>query len=159
MIDVAKIRGRMAELKITNEKLARELKLSVGKLRGKLEGWSVMTLDEAEKIAEVLEISDERFGEYFFKDCEIPRSSCVQRKAPACSRKNRVYPNLYAEQKKRGFTNADVAAAIGMHPATYGVKCRNGRFRVSEARALCQLFNADFNYLFEPADSGGTVAQ
>lgn len=159
MIDVAKLRRRMAEQGVTDEKLARELKLPVGKLSGKFEGWNIMTLDEAERIAEVLEISDEQFAEYFFKDCEIPQSSCAQRKAPACSRKNRVYPNLYAEQKKRGFTNADVAAAIGMHPATYGVKCRNGRFRVSEARALCQLFNADFNYLFEPADSVGTVAQ
>lgn len=159
MIDVTKIRGRMAEQGVTDEKLARELKLSVGKLLGKFEGWSVMTLDEAEKIAEVLEISDERFAEYFFKDCEIPRTSCAQCKAPARSRKNRVYPNLYSEQKKRGLTNADVAAAVGMHPATYGVKCRNGRFRVSEARALCQLFNADFDYLFEPAENSGTVAQ
>lgn len=70
-----------------------------------------------------------------------------------------MYPNLKAEQARKGYSNGYVAEKLGMSRSNYETKCRNGRFRVSEARALCQMFDADFNYLFEPADNGGAVAQ
>ena len=70
-----------------------------------------------------------------------------------------MYPNLKAEQARKGYSNGFVAEKLGMSRSNYETKCRNGRFRVSEARALCQLFNADFDYLFEPADNSGAVAQ
>lgn len=60
-----------------------------------------------------------------------------------------MYPNLKAEQARNGYSNGFVAEKLGMSRSNYETKCRNGRFRVSEARILCQLFNADFNYLFE----------
>ena len=63
-----------------------------------------------------------------------------------------MYPNLKAEQARKGYSNGYVAEKLGMSRSNYETKCRNGRFRVSEARVLCQMFDADFNYLFEPVD-------
>ena len=66
MLNVAKIRGRMAELKITQKEIARELNLAGPTVSQKLNQIRPMNLDEAEKIAHILRINDSEFGEYFF---------------------------------------------------------------------------------------------
>lgn len=64
MIDVAKLRRRMGELKLTEKQVAS--KAGISGCRLKLQGTIPLTLAEAEKLAQILEISDSEFGEYFF---------------------------------------------------------------------------------------------
>lgn len=56
----------MVELSQTQATLARELKLSQPTLCQKINGIRPFRLDEAEILAELLKISDEDFGLYFF---------------------------------------------------------------------------------------------
>lgn len=67
MINIAKIRGRMAELKVTQKEIASELNLAAPTVSQKLNQIRPMSLDEAEKIARILKIDESEFGEYFFK--------------------------------------------------------------------------------------------
>ena len=66
MLNVGKIRGRMAELHITQKSVAEALGLSPATVSQKLNRVRPMDLDEAEKLATLLGISDEEFGAYFF---------------------------------------------------------------------------------------------
>ena len=66
MLNVGKIRGRMAELNITQKSVAEALGLSPATVSQKLNRVRPMDLDEAEKLATLLGISDEEFGAYFF---------------------------------------------------------------------------------------------
>ena len=61
----------------------------------------------------------------------------------------RMYPNLNAEQKRRGLTNRQTAAAIRMKTSTFEYKKRAHRFLANECLRLCQLFHCSFDYLFE----------
>lgn len=64
MIDVANLRRRMGELKLTEKQVAS--KAGISGCRLKLQGTIPLTLAEAEKLAQILKISDSEFGEYFF---------------------------------------------------------------------------------------------
>lgn len=70
MINTLRIKGRMAELGITQRVLAEALNLSQSTVSLKLKGRRPMLLGEAERIAEKLSIDDADFGRYFF-DREI----------------------------------------------------------------------------------------
>ncbi len=67
-----------------------------------------------------------------------------------------MFPNLKAEQARRGHTNQFVGAYLGMSRSNFENKVRTGRFRVNEAKKLCELYGCDFNYLFadEPENRG-----
>ena len=62
-----------------------------------------------------------------------------------------VFPNLKAEQARQGHTNQFVGAYLGMSRSNFENKLRTGRFRVKEAKKLCELYGCDFNYLFADA--------
>lgn len=66
MLNVAKVRGRMAELNISQKDVAEALGIAAPTVSQKLNRVRPMDLDEAEKLAKLLEITDQQFGEYFF---------------------------------------------------------------------------------------------
>lgn len=66
MLNVNKIRGRMAEMRLTQKDVAKALDIAVPTASQKLNRVRPMDLDEAEKLAALLELRDEDFGEYFF---------------------------------------------------------------------------------------------
>lgn len=59
-----KVKGRLAEMNYTQEKLAEELDLSVVSLNAKLNGKVDFKVGEAQKICKVLKI--DKPNEYFF---------------------------------------------------------------------------------------------
>ena len=59
-----------------------------------------------------------------------------------------MFPNLKAEQARKGMTNQQVADHLGICRNSYENKLRGGKFFVEEARRLCRLFDCDFYYLF-----------
>lgn len=66
MLNVNKIRGRLAELNLTQRDVAQALGIAVPTASQKLNRVRPMDLDEAEKLAVLLKIDDDQFGEYFF---------------------------------------------------------------------------------------------
>lgn len=66
MLNVAKVRGRMSELKITQKDVAAALGIATPTASQKLNRVRPMSLDEAEKLAVLLKLKDEQFGEFFF---------------------------------------------------------------------------------------------
>ena len=66
MLNVDKVRGRMAELRITQKDVAKALGIAPPTASQKLNRVRPMDLDEAEKLAMLLHLRDEDFGEYFF---------------------------------------------------------------------------------------------
>lgn len=66
MLNVNKVRGRMAELRITQKDVAEALGIAPSTASQKLNRIRPMDLDEAEKLATILGLSNEDFGEYFF---------------------------------------------------------------------------------------------
>lgn len=66
MLNVNKIRGRLAELNLTQRDVAQALGIAVPTASQKLNRVRPMDLDEAEKLAALLKIEDDQFGEYFF---------------------------------------------------------------------------------------------
>lgn len=66
MLNVDKVRGRMSELRITQSDVAKALDIAPSTASQKLNRVRPMDLDEAEKLAKLLQLSDETFGEYFF---------------------------------------------------------------------------------------------
>lgn len=66
MLNTDKVRGRMAERRITQRDVAIALGLAPGTVSQKLNRVRPMNLDEAEKLATLLSISDAEFGEFFF---------------------------------------------------------------------------------------------
>lgn len=64
--------------------------------------------------------------------------------------------NLNAEQRRRKWTDEDVATKLNMTRETYNSKKNNCRFKLDEIKKLCELFNCPFEYLFaidEPQDT------
>lgn len=59
-----------------------------------------------------------------------------------------LYPNLSAEQARRGDTNADAANYLGISRVTFESKCKTGRFTLNEAFRLCNRYSCDVEYLF-----------
>ena len=66
MRNISKIRGRMAELSLTQSDVANALNVAQSTACQKLNRVRPMDLDEAEKLAKLLQLDDSQFGEYFF---------------------------------------------------------------------------------------------
>lgn len=66
MLNVDKVRGRMAELRITQRDVADALGIAVPTASQKLNRVRPMDLDEAEKLASLLKLENDEFGLYFF---------------------------------------------------------------------------------------------
>jgi len=66
MLNVDKVRGRMAELRLTQKDVAKALGIAVPTASQKLNRVRPMDLDEAEKLAVLLQLDDNQFGTYFF---------------------------------------------------------------------------------------------
>lgn len=66
MLNVAKVRGRMAELNLTQKDVAAALNLAPATVSQKLNRLRPLSLDEAEKLAFLLNINSKDFGDYFF---------------------------------------------------------------------------------------------
>lgn len=66
VINSKKIKGRMRELDITQMDVAKALKIAQPTANQKINNIRPLNLDEAEILAELLKISDDEFGIYFF---------------------------------------------------------------------------------------------
>lgn len=71
MINTNKIKGRMAELQITQKDVANSLGLAQPTINQKINNIRPMDLNEAEKLSDLLRIEPEDFATYFFyrKSC------------------------------------------------------------------------------------------
>lgn len=72
MINTNKIKGRMAEMQITQKDVAKSLGLAQPTINQKINNIRPMDLSEAEKLSDLLNIRPEDFAVYFF--C---RDSCT----------------------------------------------------------------------------------
>ena len=66
MVNTNKIKGRMAELGITQKDMAQSLSLAMPTISQKINNKRPMTLDEADKVADKLNIPDSDYATYFF---------------------------------------------------------------------------------------------
>ncbi len=66
MPNTNKIKSRMSELRITQTELARLIGVATPTICQKINNVRPFSLDEAEKVAEILKIRDVEFGQYFF---------------------------------------------------------------------------------------------
>lgn len=66
MINTNKIKGRMAELQLTQKDIADSLGLAQPTVNQKINNIRPMDLNEAEKLSILLNISPEDFAVYFF---------------------------------------------------------------------------------------------
>lgn len=66
MLNTRKLKARMVELGLTQKDIAVALKIAPATASQKINGIRPLYLDEAQTVAEVLEIDDKSFGDYFF---------------------------------------------------------------------------------------------
>lgn len=66
MLNVDKVKGRMAELRLTQKDVAAALGIAAPTASQKLNRVRPMDLEEAEKLSILLGLDDSQFGEYFF---------------------------------------------------------------------------------------------
>ena len=66
-----------------------------------------------------------------------------------------MFPNLQAEQARRGMTNQQVADFLGISRVAFESKKKSGRFYTLELFKLCTLFNCTFEYLFAVEENVG----
>ncbi len=66
MLNVNKIKGRLAEMNLTQKDVANALGIALPTASQKINRVRPMDLDEAEKLAKLLKIQDSEFREYFF---------------------------------------------------------------------------------------------
>ncbi len=66
MINANKIKGRMKELGIVQKDVAEFLGIATPTVSQKINGIRPMDLDEARKLANLLQLKDDEFGAYFF---------------------------------------------------------------------------------------------
>ena len=66
MINTNKIKGRAVELNLTQKDCADYLNIAQATYSQKINNIRPMDLIEAEKLAELLKISADKYGEYFF---------------------------------------------------------------------------------------------
>ena len=64
-----------------------------------------------------------------------------------------MYPNLKAEQARKGMKNKEMATMLGIQQDAYERRMRSGRFVADECLKLCKFFNCSFEYLFATDDS------
>lgn len=70
MINTNKVKGRMAELQLTQKDVANSLGLAQPTVNQKINNIRPMDLNEAEKLSDLLKIPPEDFAVYFFcKEC------------------------------------------------------------------------------------------
>ena len=68
--------------------------------------------------------------------------------------KKNVFKNLNAEQARRGLTNNDTAALLGISRVSYENKKKTGKFTTPEIKTLCTYFGCKFDYLFATEKEG-----
>ena len=66
MINTFKIKGRMAEMGITQKDIASSLHVAPPTVSQKINNIRPMDLNEAEELAKMLKITDDDFAVYFF---------------------------------------------------------------------------------------------
>lgn len=66
MVNTNKLKGRMAELQLTQKDIAIGLGLAQPTVNQKINNIRPMDLNEAEKLSEILKIPTSEFGVYFF---------------------------------------------------------------------------------------------
>ena len=66
MLNTRKVRGRLAELGLTQKDVAKTLGIATSTASQKINRLRPLYLDEAEKLAMLLQLNDSEFGEYFF---------------------------------------------------------------------------------------------
>lgn len=66
MINTNKVKGRMAELQLTQKDIAKSLGLAQPTINQKINNIRPMDLNEAEKLSNLLNIPPEEFALYFF---------------------------------------------------------------------------------------------
>lgn len=59
-----------------------------------------------------------------------------------------MYPNLQAEQARLNLNNTDIATKLSLSRQAYERKKTTGKFYPDECKALCEVFNTPFEYLF-----------
>lgn len=65
MINTAKLKGRMAEMELTQKDIAKEMKLATPTVNQKINNLRPMSLEEAEQLSKILKIESAEFGKYF----------------------------------------------------------------------------------------------
>lgn len=66
MLNTNKIKGKLAELGLTQRDVAKALSIAQPTANQKINNIRPMDLEEAEKLAELLQIKSNEFKEYFF---------------------------------------------------------------------------------------------
>ena len=66
MLNTRKIKARMKELGLTQADVGDKLGLAPATVSQKINGSRPMTVEEADKLAVILSISDQEYGAYFF---------------------------------------------------------------------------------------------
>ena len=66
MVNTDKIKGRMRELRLTQNIVAKRLGISQAAANQKINNTRCFTLEEAEQLSDLLELTDEDFKVYFF---------------------------------------------------------------------------------------------
>lgn len=76
MINTNKIKGRMAELQLTQKDVAKVLNIAQSTANQKINNIRPMDLDEAEKICDLLKIKPTEFEIYFFykENCVVQQN-------------------------------------------------------------------------------------
>lgn len=59
-----------------------------------------------------------------------------------------MFPNLLAEQKRKGLSNYEMGEMISASRQTYERKKRLGTFSIKETKILCNFFDCSYEYLF-----------
>jgi hypothetical protein len=59
-----------------------------------------------------------------------------------------IFPNLDAEQARRGVNNRDIAQMLGCSRQTYEYYKTTGLFKLPHINSLLDFFACDYNYLF-----------
>ena len=66
LINADKIKGRMREMRLSQDNVAKQMKLAQSSFSQKINGIRGMSLDEADELSRILKISDDEFRTYFF---------------------------------------------------------------------------------------------
>lgn len=66
MLNTNKIKGRLKELGLTQTDVAKTLGIAQSTATQKINRVRPMTVDEAEELSKLLQISNEQYAEYFF---------------------------------------------------------------------------------------------
>ena len=99
MINSQKLKERLKELGLSQSKLAAQLGVASSTMTQKINNVRSMSLDQAEKIAEILQISDAEFCHYFFGH-RVTDSPSVTRDQET-DRRRAVSERIYRRRHRR----------------------------------------------------------